>query len=73
MNKLYEVQTKFHGGTWDNCWTNDDGTLVTYPSHAAACESIREHIADCNQAVLDGDMIDAPSRSDFRIVEIETI
>lgn len=69
MTNKFEVETRFHGDTWENCWTNDKGEPVYYESHAAACGAIRDHISDCEQAVKEGDMIDAPSRSDFRVVE----
>lgn len=65
----YEVQTRFYGGTWDNCWT-DDGVPSRYPSHRAAEDALDLYLREIEQAVLDGDMLDGYDRDDFRIVAV---
>jgi hypothetical protein len=70
MSKRYEVQsfTVFDG--WSACW-QINGEPWIFESEAEAEAEIREHIADCEDAVAKGDMPDAPTREDFRIVEVE--
>ena len=61
----WEVLT-LTGNYWENVWSIDDEPL-TFASYAQAEEEIYEHIRDCELAVDEGDMIDAPSRDAFRI------
>jgi hypothetical protein len=67
---MFIVETLFHGAVWENCWTDDSGSPLTFPSWEAAQAELTEHIRDCIYAVEAGDMIDAPSVTDFRIVKI---
>ena len=54
------------GDDWDNVWSIDDEPW-TFASYTQAEEEIYEHIRDCELAVDEGDMIDAPTRDEFRI------
>jgi hypothetical protein len=64
---LYEVQTRFVHG-WENCWTDDDGNLVTFNSFYEAANAVAEHIQDQRDAVANGDMDEEYDINDFRIV-----
>lgn len=65
----YAVETKMMN-TWENCWSDNDGKPLLFYTHKEAQEAIREHIIDCENAVADGDMMDAPTADDLRIVEV---
>jgi hypothetical protein len=67
----YEVQeyTLFDG--WVNNWQNSqDGGLTYFNSIKDAQKALDWFIEDCEQEVREGNMQDAPSREDFRIVEV---
>ena len=71
----YEVQTEMLSG-WENCWTTDagehnpNGTPVTYATREEAEQAIKDHIADCIDAVERGDMMDSPDPTSLRVVEV---
>jgi hypothetical protein len=65
----FEVQTRFYGDSWENCWT-DDGEPSRYPSHRAAEDALDLYLREIEQAVVDGDMFEAYDRDDFRIVAV---
>ena len=65
----YAVETNFMG-TWENCWTDDNGSPVTFDTRENAEQEIKDHICDCVNAVEGGDMADSPDPSDFREVEV---
>lgn len=54
------------GNDWDNVWSLD-GEPEIFESAAEADAALAEHLRDCQWAVDEGDMIDAPTRDEFRI------
>lgn len=64
----FEVQTDMMGD-WENCWTID-GQPQYFDSEAEAVMAIDKHIADCEAAVTEGNMQDAPTREEFRVMEV---
>ena len=69
--KRYEVQTEMLTG-WENCWTDGDGTKVTFATREKAETAIKDHLSDCINAVEGGDMIDSPDPTSLRLVEIKS-
>jgi hypothetical protein len=65
----YEVQTEMLG-TWENCWTNDDGLPITFASKEAAEEAMRDHIIDCEDAFEGGYCLDAIDPSSLPVVPV---
>jgi hypothetical protein len=69
----WHVLTHMAGGA-ENCWTdtneNNESWLVTFATRKDAAAYLTEHLADCRHAVKDGDMSDAPRRSDFTIERV---
>ena len=73
VNLSYEVQTEMLGG-WENCWTdggNHDKPL-RFATREEAEDAIKDHIADCINAVEGGDMLDSPDPSNLRVVEVKS-
>jgi hypothetical protein len=54
------------GNDWDNVWSLD-GEPEIFESAAEADAALAEHLRDCQWAVDEGDMSDAPTRAAFRI------
>ena len=54
------------GNYWENVWTIDDEP-ETFDSYGDADAALAEHLRECQWAVDEGDMSDAPSRDAFRI------
>jgi hypothetical protein len=54
------------GHYWDNVWSVDDEPEL-FESAAEADAALTEHLRECQLAVDEGDMIDAPTRDAFRI------
>jgi hypothetical protein len=65
----FEVQTRFYGDAWENCWT-DDGRPALYGSYRAAADALDGFLRAVEQAALDGDMLDAYDRDDYRVVAV---
>ena len=61
----WEVLTLI-GDDWDNVWSIDDEPEI-FESAAEADAALAEHLRDCQLAVDEGDMSDAPTRDEFRI------
>ena len=70
MKPRYEVQTEMLSG-WENCWTDGDGTKVTFATREEAETAIKDHLSDCISAVEGGDMIDSPDPTSLRVVEVK--
>lgn len=66
----YEVQTRFYGDHWENCWLDEHGAPVTFATRAEARTEIADVIAATEQAVAEGDMLDAFFPDEFRIVKV---
>ena len=47
----FEVQTRYHGGTWENCWQEDDEPQY-YDTHDDAMAGIYEFFADLHRAQM---------------------
>jgi hypothetical protein len=62
----WEVLT-FVSHHWENVWSIDDEPEL-FESAAEADAALAEHLRECQWAVDEGDMSDAPSRDAFRIV-----
>lgn len=71
----WEVQTYTLCDGWVNCWTVSEGDAEpqaeTFTTRDEATKALRDYIADCILAVQDGDMSDAPTFEDHRIVFVE--
>lgn len=68
----WHVLTHMAGGA-ENCWTEYVGgkeTVTTFATRREASDYLTEHLRDCRQSVKDGDMSDAPRRSDFTIERV---
>jgi hypothetical protein len=65
----YAVETLEIFGYINN-WT-EDGEPLLFDTHAQAEQALRDHLADCAEAVEDGLMSDAPTLADFRIIEVK--
>lgn len=66
----YKVEMDFCGSWGDAEW-QDDGKPARFNSIAEAEQEIKDHIEECEAAVAEGNMTDAPSRDEFRIVPAE--
>ena len=65
----YEVQTLTFLNQWENVWTDDGDTLVTFDTYEAAQEELTGYLADLAHFVKTGDLTDY-SPEDYRIVEV---
>lgn len=65
---LFAVETRT-AGEWEDCWTENDAP-ARFTNRERAEEAITEHIEDATDAVKLGHLTDAPTRADFRIVEV---
>lgn len=59
----WEVRTGF-AGYWENCWTENDGAPVTFPTEAAARAELAEHLAEMDAAGMEYDA------ADFAVVQV---
>jgi hypothetical protein len=66
----YEVQTLTFLNQWENVWTDDGDTLVTFDTYEAAREELAGYLADLAHFVKTGDLTDY-SPNDYRIVEVQ--
>lgn len=66
----FEVQTRFRGDTWENCWT-DDGRPSRFASRSAAEDALHLYLRDLEQSALDGDIFDDYPVQDFRIAAVQ--
>jgi hypothetical protein len=65
----YEVQTLTYLNQWENVWTDDGNTLVTFDTLEAAREELRGYLEDLAHFVKTGDLTDF-SPEDYKIVEV---
>lgn len=65
----YEVQTLTYLNRWENVWTDDGNTLVTFDTLEAAREELKGYLEDLAHFVKTGDLEDF-SPEDYRIVEV---
>lgn len=65
----WEVQTYTLCDGWVNCWTVD-GKPSTFPTRKAAQQELDDYIADVQQAVDDGDMMEPVNVADQRIMRV---
>ena len=65
----YEVQTLTYLNRWENVWTDDGNTLVTFDTLEAAQEELRGYLEDLAHFVKTGDVADY-SPEDYKIVEV---
>lgn len=65
----YEVQTLTYLNQWENVWTDDGNTLVTFDTLEAAREELRGYLEDLAHFVKTGDLEDF-SPEDYKIVEV---
>lgn len=64
------VENLFCSG-WENCWTdNETGSAVTFNTLEDAQNELKQYFFDCAEAVKNGDMLDYPNPTEFRIVKI---
>jgi hypothetical protein len=66
----YEVQTLTFLNQWENVWTDDGNTLVTFDTYETAQEELAGYLADLAHFVKTGDLTDY-SPDDYRIVEVQ--
>tara|TARA_R110000851_G_scaffold49835_4_gene119710 strand:- start:45 stop:272 length:228 start_codon:yes stop_codon:yes gene_type:complete len=71
--KTYVVETKFYGGSWENCW-HTDGVPTTFSTEAEAEAEIEELIADLENAedlgLMQGDD-EGMTKEFYRVMEVE--
>jgi hypothetical protein len=65
----YEVQTLTYLNQWENVWTDDGNTLVTFDTLEAAQTELKGYLEDLAHFVKTGDLEDF-SFEDYRIVEV---
>jgi hypothetical protein len=65
----YEVQTLTYLNQWENVWTNDGNTLVTFDTLEAAQTELKGYLEDLAHFVKTGDVTDY-SPEDYKIVEV---
>jgi hypothetical protein len=65
----YEVQTLTFLNQWENVWTDDGDTLVTFDTYEAAQTELAGYLVDLAHFVKTGDLADY-SPEDYRIVEV---
>ena len=70
--KLYEVQEFNLCGGWINNWSDESGPTY-FESRTAAETELDYFLLDCDDEVEAGNMPDAPSIDDFRIVEVQNV
>ena len=54
------------GNDWDNVWSIDEQPEI-FDSYGDADAALTEHLRECQWAVDEGNMSDAPTRDAFRI------
>lgn len=62
------------GNEPENCWTDEkDGITAptTFATKREALAELKSYLDDCRKAVKDGDMSDAPKRSEFTIERVK--
>lgn len=64
----FVIETRMFCG-WENTWSDDEETPVSFESVDQAQAALAEHLADLREAVAGGHMSDY-SPEDFRIVEV---
>lgn len=64
----FVVETCFHGGHWENCWTDENSEPSTFATRAEAQAEIDDVLADTAEAYAAGDVSDPHHQDDFRIV-----
>lgn len=72
VRSCYEVQTRFYGDYWENCWLDESGNPSTYKTRAEARAAIANILADTAQAVAAGHLLDAYFPDEFRIVKVQS-
>jgi hypothetical protein len=65
----YEVQTLTYLNQWENVWTDDGNTLVTFDTLEAAQTELKGYLEDLAHFVKTGDVTDY-SPEDYKIVEV---
>lgn len=63
------IETRMSYG-WENTWTDDDETPVSFESLGAAKDALAEFLDDLREAVSQGNLSDY-SPDDFRIVGVQ--
>jgi hypothetical protein len=66
---IYEVQTLTYLNQWENVWTDDGNTLVTFDTFEAAQTELKGYLEDLAHFVKTGDVTDCSSE-DYKIVEV---
>lgn len=70
MTTRFEVQEFCLFGGWTNTWSDSEGNPSYFDTEVEAWDELEAFLKDMQEAVLMGDMEDAPSRDDYRIVEV---
>jgi hypothetical protein len=65
----YEVQTLTYLNRWENVWTDDGNTLVTFDTFEAAQEELKGYLEDLAHFVKTGDLADF-SPEDYKIEKV---
>ena len=65
----YEVQTLTYLNQWENVWTDDGNTLVTFDTFEAAQEELKGYLEDLAHFVKTGDLADYNPK-DYKIEEV---
>jgi hypothetical protein len=65
----YEVQTLTYLNQWENVWTDDGNTLVTFDTLEAAQTELKGYLEDLAHFVKTGDVTDY-NPEDYKIVEV---
>lgn len=69
MKIQYEVQTRMFN-RWESCWMDHDDQPVVFDSMLEAQFEIDETVKETEYAVMAGDMENAMTQEDFRIITV---
>lgn len=64
--KSFIVETLFTYG-WENCWAEEDGTPITFPTRQEAKQELDDHLKSCLDDYKAGNLSEPYKRSEFRI------
>lgn len=68
-SRRFRVETRLDRRGWEECWT-DRGAPSRFSSYRAAEDALDLFLREVESTTLDGDMLEAYDRDDFRITEV---
>jgi hypothetical protein len=59
------------GDRWENTWMDEDGTPQIFETEEQALQELVWYLRECQDAVEDGYMEDAPDPTDLRVMTVK--